>query len=944
MVPEGRGTSGVMIFGEALGEHEEEDRLPFRPYAESGSVLEKAFKMASLQRDQFTLTNCVWYRPKGNELLGTPWEMDAIRACERLNDDLVSRVQPKVILALGAIPFRQLTGMSGPKQGIGLCRGLVCDGFSYPVPVVGAYHPSYLRRGSKERQKDPGGTKSKTVAAGGGTAGMNLLGTLIHDIQLSVQIARDGRKKWNPKTYIQQAPLEEWKNALRDLRSRPETMVFYDLETRDSIQADDESEVERVYTEIAQAQICYGSRVLVSDWFPDLLPVFREIMELPNPKGDWNGKEFDRPILRDHGIRCDRGEWHDLMDLWHFVQPDLPRGLQVAASFVCPEVGPWKHLSLSDSHWYGALDVDVPSRIWDALRGYARLTRSPISGVTLWGGYNEQVARLTPCLDYCHDHGIPVNDAKRMALGDLFDDKIQTLTSELQDLVPDEIKSVEPKEGIKRKSILPQVCLEAMGQMTIENLGGGESKDGIHISDTFVWKPRNKVVGPDGTVYVTRKFKDPKTKTEVERWARLQPFTPNGGEQTLRYIRYQIERDSRGVWYVPTDYKTGKDTTGQAELERLAKKTGDKLIPKILECREVGKAKSTYIDGWAPKEDGLVHSYLGFRPATGQLSSHSPNCQNFPVHAEIAKEMRRIIEARPGKKFIKFDYKSFHVLTTGFEAQDPAYMRMARLDMHSYFALCGILRLESPEKVYELPDQELMEKLGWYKKQPKTYSSFGGLTFKQIRDEKAKRAILGIGFGQGPRSLFMLNPESFKDTRDAKTCLEALDVLFPLPARWRTAVRLEADSLHYLLTRYGYIRRFWDVFQWKPVRSNYFPKYGDIIHEAKDGRRWLLNGGDDSEACIAFRPANDAFGLIRERMVELWETGLAEKYGLMWNLHDDLTFECPREYIDEAQEKVKGILERPSTKLVDSMCAPGGLWCATECYIGPNLEDMERIG
>ena len=37
--PEGRGTLGVLIVGEALGEH---DGLPFRPNAPAGSVLERA--------------------------------------------------------------------------------------------------------------------------------------------------------------------------------------------------------------------------------------------------------------------------------------------------------------------------------------------------------------------------------------------------------------------------------------------------------------------------------------------------------------------------------------------------------------------------------------------------------------------------------------------------------------------------------------------------------------------------------------------------------------------------------------------------------------------------------------------------------------------------------------------------------------------------------------
>ena len=41
MNPEGNGSSGIMLMGEALGDKEAADRLPFRPYAEAGSVLDQ---------------------------------------------------------------------------------------------------------------------------------------------------------------------------------------------------------------------------------------------------------------------------------------------------------------------------------------------------------------------------------------------------------------------------------------------------------------------------------------------------------------------------------------------------------------------------------------------------------------------------------------------------------------------------------------------------------------------------------------------------------------------------------------------------------------------------------------------------------------------------------------------------------------------------------------
>src|SRR3984957_13300713 len=296
-----------------------------------------------------------------------------------------------------------------------------------------------------------------------------------------------------------------------------------------------------------------------------------------------------------------------------------------------------------------------------------------------------------------------------------------------------------------------------------------------------------------------------------------------------------------------------------------------------------------------------------------------------------------------GMSLIAFDYKSFHVLTLGFEAQDRTYMRLARLDMHSYFALVGLLRLESSSKLLALPDEELSLVLKHYRGTDTIYPHFGGMTFQEIRDEKAKRAILGIGFGQGSRSLWSLNPESFSSSADAQKVLDALNGEFPRPDRWREEVQLEADRNHKLVTRYGFVRYFWDVFDRRLVQDNYQPRGNERVMVNGQGRRWLLKPGGDAEAAIAFRPANDAFGMIRERMVELGRLGLDERYRLVNQIHDSLVFDCPRRDEEECLAQVKEILERPSEVLVDPIVAPGGLYCAVEAKIGPNLAEMRKI-
>ena len=202
-------------------------------------------------------------------------------------------------------------------------------------------------------------------------------------------------------------------------------------ETQDSLLASDESEMFITRRDVTQVQISWRvGQALVSAWDPALLSVLREILELKNPKIDWNGRKFDRPILRDMGIRTDIGEWHDLMDGWHHAQPDLPRGLQFATSFSCPEVGPWKHLSHSDALWYGALDVDMPQRIFGDLKSKLGGIVHPLSGISLWTGYCQQVVALAPVLDRMSARGIGVDEDRRLKLDEEFTATLGRLTEE----------------------------------------------------------------------------------------------------------------------------------------------------------------------------------------------------------------------------------------------------------------------------------------------------------------------------------------------------------------------------------------------------------------------------------------------------------------------------------------------------------------------------------
>lgn len=370
---------------------------------------------------------------------------------------------------------------------------------------------------------------------------------------------------------------------------------------------------------------------------------------------------------------------------------------------------------------------------------------------------------------------------------------------------------------------------------------------------------------------------------------------------------------------VPTDYKTKKETTGELELKRLARLTDDPLYWKVLAYKKLSTVLNNHMAGWVPDADNRVHSTFYFDPATGQLSSRRPNLQNAPKHppkdikgltTNPADLFRSMVEARENHILIEFDFKSFHAQTLAFEAEDKDYLRLAKLDIHSY--VCAhLVRHPDAQRCIGWGDAELADFLKHIKSK-----------HKFERDFKAKRAILGYGFGMGYKKLYEMNRESFANQSEAKRTTEMLDALFPKCKKWRDDIRAQAHAQGYLLSRHGYIRHFWEVFRFK-YRAG----------------QTIASPGDDSEAAIAFLPANDAFGEIKDRMLELEERGLLARYNLINQIHDALVFECPLALEEEARTVVPAVMSAPSKILVNSIC-PAGLSVEVSILRGRRWNEM----
>ena len=950
--PEGTGANGVLAVGEGLGFNEAKDSLPFRPYAEAGSVLERGFKRSGFDREQFRLFNTVNCHPPKDWLIGAPWELGAIEHCKVHTRQVIEEMKPKVILALGGTPLRTLTGMAGKYQGITHLRGYKLNAYEYNIPVLPTYHPSFIRRGNQ-----------------------NLFGVFCRDMMQAVEMAQNGTRKPQPVQYIEYPSVDEARAFLADVKSNPQKLLTYDIETEKSIGLlEDEFETDLSYV-ITQIQFSLDPYTGIAfPWEEPFISISKEIMALGNKKAGFNNWTFDDPRLRHHGFVIN-GENHDLMNAWLHLQPDLPANLQFVASFYGMD-RPWKHKGTSEPRFYGAADVDAPQRI--AARIFDDMEKRKVLR-----GYQDHVYGLWPILVKASNRGMPVNEDKRLELGKELQTAKETEYQRMQELVPEGIRNVRPKLGYKR--VPKEVLVAKINYITLANTdalptGSGTedeytaAKTGLVLrtfldmvpgpcdcvammtitaiqAETLSEGAMEKVPQADPDCPLCKgKGIDKKNLVEasIQRWCCIEPFVPSGGAtgQLVKYMKFKGHP-------IPKKFKTGEDTTERKELERLIKKTKDLLYSCVLQYRGFEKLKSTYVDGWEPENTktyteqvglgydadtkkmaevwakrvsriGTVHTTWTFRPATGQLSSRGPNIQNAPKHpdpndpdspsSQAKANFRKIIEAPPGFKLLAFDYKSFHALTLGFEAKDPDYMRMARLDIHSFLAT-HFLKLPEKDKLLSMTDDELREFFKWFKSDKKR---------KLMRDKKAKPATLGYGFGLGYRKMYDMNRESFSSQAEAKRTIDMLNRAFPKTAKYRDDIRLKAHRESFLLSKHGYLRNFFDVYHW-------------------DSKRGMMVPGEDSEKAIAFLPANDAFGHIKDAMRRLESRGNNQEYGFINQIHDDLMFLCPDWIIDNAVHLVKKEMERPSEILVDETVAPNGLSCKVDVSVGQNWKEMGEI-
>jgi len=850
-IPEGDGE--IAICGESPGHDEYIDGLPFRPHAEAGSVLERAIRKLGIHRNYFRIYNVIQCHPKGNELP----KVEAIDFCQKHRDKVFNG--SKVVIALGDLAMRVMAPKVPTGFTLSQARGFVYDGVY--GPTIPTFHPSFLRRGN-----------------------MHLMPILIKDIALALHVYHNGRPFLeNEPNFILNPSIDDLRSIYYKLKSNSSARIAIDVETEGCVYVDeDKKEKFGALKSVQLSSIGLFDGVFIP-FIPEFTGIIQDILLLPNPKWGHNIWLFDQKVLQSNNFKI-ADPIHDLMWLYKHCHPELPRSLQsVAAWYWFPF--PWKHLSPLEL--YGCWDTYVLSWLIPRVLEDARHVIGDNKR-----GYLGQVYLVHPIIQRMADRGLPVDPDAIQKLESGINAELEDVSRKVDDSVPIELHDKSPSR----------------------------TKDGItsygYVRPPAIVKLYLHRFGNESEAYEAL-WKDHRLKLVDGKWCKIKPFKPSK-QQVIRYLEWKQKQAKTKVEF--SNYRTPKrkrkhapghvETTASKELELISDRTGDEVISGIVRYRSLKKLLTNDIPNWRPHPDGRVHSTFGYVAPTGQLNASRPNILNASKHSELGQIFRRVIVAPKGYKFLEFDYQRLHVVTMGFEAEDPDYVKFGKLDSHSIFTsyvFPGVTPID-----LNWSDSDIKEAVREYRKIPE---------FEKLRNDQCKHTVLANNNGASPRKLYEMTRPGIPDIQTAERLQRVLAERFPKTEKYKRDITRLAHEQGYLLNRWLYLREFSDVFTPKIDRET---------------RSWVWVPGTDWNKALSFNLQSTAFGFMKEKLKLIAELGYDETFNLVNTIHDSFVFMPHEQYVELAIESILSVLKAPC-EFLTNMAAPGGLSVGVSYAVGRNM-------
>ena len=305
--------------------------------------------------------------------------------------------------------------------------------------------------------------------------------------------------------------------------------------------------------------------------------------------------------------------------------------------------------------------------------------------------------------------------------------------------------------------------------------------------------------------------------------------------------------------------KTGQYATGEEVLEGFRK--DHPIVDKILDWRQVGKLKSTYVDALpllVNPSTGRIHSTFNQAvAATGRLSSTNPNLQNIPIRTERGRKVREMFVPRDEDHvLLAADYSQIELRVIASMSGDPAMLEAfnSGADIHASTAA----------KVFGVPLEEVTRE----------------------QRSHAKTVNFGIIYGV---SAFGLAQQTSLSRTEAKEIIESYFVTYPGIKQYIDDQVAQAREKGYVETLLGRRRYLRDI----------------------NSRNGAMRGHAERNAINA-PIQGTAADIVKLAMLRVDSQLRAQgfKSPMILQVHDELVFDARRDELDRLREMVKSEMEQ----------------------------------
>ena len=301
----------------------------------------------------------------------------------------------------------------------------------------------------------------------------------------------------------------------------------------------------------------------------------------------------------------------------------------------------------------------------------------------------------------------------------------------------------------------------------------------------------------------------------------------------------------------------GAPSTNEEALEAIADQ--HELPRVILEYRGLAKLRSTYTDKlpeMVNPDTGRVHtSYHQAGAATGRISSNDPNLQNIPIRTEDGRRIRRAFVAPEGRVLLACDYSQIELRIMAHLSQDAALVR-------AFESGADIHRATAAE-VFGKPLDEVTS-----------------------NERRAAKAInFGLMYGMGA---FGLARQLGIPRGEAQDYIALYFSRYPGVRDFMERTRQQAKEQGYVETVFG--------------RRLYLP----YIASRNQGQR-----AGAERAAINAPMQGPAADIIKRAMTAIdgWLAAHRERALMILQVHDELVFECEKDFVDTLLPEVRARME-----------------------------------